>query len=189
MKKPSSPNNSTYVALLRGINVGGNKKVPMAELKKTLEKLGFKNVRTLLASGNVVFEAASDNTGELLKTITTALEKKFKFSIPVILLPFSGIEKIIELEPFKKIKLTPETRLYVTFLSEKTKSKLPLPYHSPDDSFQILSMNDRAIFSVLDLSKTQTPDVMNILEKEFGKNITTRNWNTVEKIGRTLEIK
>lgn len=182
MKKPSSPINLTYVALLRGINVGGNKKVQMAELEKTLENLGLKNVRTLLASGNVIFEAKLEKTAEFLKNLSTALEKKFKFSIPLILIPFSEIENIIKLEPFRKIKLTPDTRLYVTFLTEKSKSKLPLPHYSPDNSFQILSSNSIAIFSVLDLSKTKTPDVMNILEKEFGKNITTRNWNTVMKI-------
>lgn len=183
MKKTSPGNSSTYVALLRGINVGGNKKVPMAELKKTLEKLGFKNVRTLLASGNAVFES-SEKITTLSATLSPALEKKFGFSIPVILLPFSQIAEIIRLDPFKKVKITPETRLYVTFLNEKPESKLIIPYRSPDDSFEILSINDNAIFSVLSLSKTQTPEVMNILEKEFGKNITTRNWNTVVKIGK-----
>lgn len=181
MKKTSSGNNSSYVALLRGINVGGNKKVPMTDLKKILEKLGFKNVRTLLASGNVVFEVPG-KTSVSSSGLETAIEKKFGFPVPVILIPFSQIEEIIKLDPFRKTKLTPETRLYVTFLSKKPESKLTIPYHSPDRSFEIISIAGNIIFSVLDLTKAQTPDAMNILEKEFGKNITTRNWNTVVKI-------
>jgi uncharacterized protein (DUF1697 family) len=171
-----------FVALLRGINVGGNKKVPMADLKTVFEKLGYKNVKTILASGNVIFEAPEKNTDKLAKTIGPAMEKKFKFPIPLLIRPASGIEKMLAKDPFKKIKVTQETRLYVTFLPEKTKSKLPIPYKSPDGSFEILRMEDDALFSHLDLTKTGTIEVMNVLEKEFGKNITTRNWNTVQKL-------
>lgn len=59
----------TYIALLRGINVGGNKKVPMADLKKMLEKAGYENVRTLLNSGNAVFETASTKPETIAKNI------------------------------------------------------------------------------------------------------------------------
>ena len=180
-----------YVALLRGINVGGHKKVPMADLKKILEKTGFHNVRTLLASGNVVFsqrdgfpESDEENNSKLLEKITSALEKKFGFSIPVLLRKFSDIERLVELNPFKDVKVTPQTRLYVTFLSEKPKKKSLTGYTSPDKSFKIISVAKDTILSVLDLTKSKTPDAMGILEKEFGKNITTRNWNTVIKISK-----
>jgi uncharacterized protein (DUF1697 family) len=182
MKKTSAENYTKYVALLRGINVGGHKKVPMADLKKTLEKMGFKNVRTLLASGNVLFEAP-EKTAVSSEAIEASLKKKFGFTVPVILIPFSKIDDIIKTDPFRKIKLTPEIRRYATFLSEKTKSKLPIPYRSPDGSLAILSVSGNTIFSILDISRSKTPDAMNILEKEFGKNITTRNWNTIIKIG------
>jgi uncharacterized protein (DUF1697 family) len=108
-----------YVALLRGINVGGNKKVPMAEMKKVFEKIGLKNVKTLLASGNAVFESETENTGELIAKISAALEKKFRFTIPLLLRTFSEIEKLIALDPFKGIKVTPQIRLYATFLSQR----------------------------------------------------------------------
>jgi uncharacterized protein (DUF1697 family) len=177
-------NTNSFVALLRGINVGGNKKVPMADLKKICEKMGFKNVRTILATGNVIFDAAEDDAEALTKKIAAGLAKAFGFPIPVIVRPFGDIESIIKADPFSKIKTTEDTRLYVTFLPGKTKSKLAIPYSSPDGAFGILSIKNNIIFSVLDLSKTQTTDAMNIMDKEFGKEITTRNWNTVMKIGK-----
>ncbi len=171
-----------YAAFLRGINVGGNKKVPMVELKKVLEKIGIKNVKTLLASGNVVFEADSNKIDELQATISTAIEKAFKFPVPVLLRTFDEIKKIIALDPFNNITVTPQTRLYVTFLTEKVKDKASSNKVSPDKSFTILSKRKSEVFSVLDLSITGTPEAMSALEKEFGKEVTTRNWNTILKL-------
>jgi uncharacterized protein (DUF1697 family) len=93
------------------------------------------------------------------------------------------IQKLADRAPFKKIKVTPETRLYITFLPEKPKSKLKIPYESPEKDFKILEVSDREICSVVTLSPGRgTLDMMGFVEKEFGKNITTRNWNTVGKI-------
>ena len=171
-----------YVAFLRGINVGGNKKVPMAELKKVIEKIGLKNVKTLLASGNVVFEADSDKIDELQDSISSAIEKAFKFPVPVLLRSFTDIQEIIALDPFKNITITPQTRLYVTFLTKKVQDKASSNFVSKDKSFKILSKTKSEVFSVLDLSITGTPEAMGALEKEFGKEVTTRNWNTILKL-------
>ena len=86
-------------------------------------------------------------------------------------------------DPFKGITVMPRTRLYVTFLGERPKATLKIPYESPGRDFRILRLGDGALFSVLTLSPTHgTTDAMEILEKEFGKAITTRNWNTIGKI-------
>jgi uncharacterized protein (DUF1697 family) len=171
-----------YVAFLRGINVGGNKKVPMAKLKIAFGELGFKNIRTVLASGNVVFEGKKGNLVALAEKIALALEKRFGFTIPVIIREVDEIEKTVESDPFKGVAVTKETRLYLTFLSEKPNSTMKIPYTTSDKSFSIISLEDKTIFSALDLSKAGTTDAMAIIEREFGKNITTRNWNTIVKI-------
>jgi uncharacterized protein (DUF1697 family) len=174
---------TTYVALLRGINVGGNKKVPMADLKKILELMGYKNVKTLLASGNVLFDALKTDLISLTKKIAAKLETSFGFTIPVLMRTKEEIQKLVKSDPFKGIKVTPDIRLYVTFLSEKPKSALKIPFKSADGDFVILRVTDDAVISVLDLSKGMgTIDSMAIIEKEFGKNVTTRNWNTVLKL-------
>ena len=93
------------------------------------------------------------------------------------------IQKLTDSAPFKKIRVTPQTRLYVTFISGKPKGALKIPYESPGKEIRILQASDSAVLSVVTLSPgVGTIDLMGILEKEFGKNITTRNWNTIIKM-------
>ena len=167
-----------YIAFLRGINVGGHKRIPMPELKKVFEKQGFLHVKTSLNTGNVIFEGEKAST----MAIPGMLENAFGFFIGTIVLPFDDICKIVASNPFKSIEVSPERRLYVTFLAERSDSQPEVPYFSADGSFRIIHHTNHAVFSVLDLGKTKTTDAMNILEKEFGKQITTRNYNTVVKI-------
>ncbi len=172
-----------YALFLRGINVGGNKKVPMAQLKATLENMGLTDVKTLLASGNVMFTAKKENITAFIKRVAATLEKEFGFTIPVLMREMSRLEEMFASEPFKGIKVTKDIRLYVTFLSEAPKTKLKIPYTSDDKAIRILKLEDDALYSVLDLAKgSGTVDAMAIIEKEFGKLVTTRNWNTVEKM-------
>jgi uncharacterized protein (DUF1697 family) len=173
-----------YVALLRGINVGGHQ-VPMAKLKKTFEEQGCENVQTILVSGNVVFEAKKENLFIFTKKLEIALAKAFGFSIPVLLRTGHDIEKLIASVPFKGITVTPETRLYVTFFLEK-QANTQLP-RMPGKDIQILKVTDTEVYSVLRLSpNVGTIDLMSFLEKEFSKNITTRNWNTLIKIAKVF---
>ena len=167
-----------FAALLRGINVGGHTKVSMEELKKTFEKMGFRNVKTILNTGNVVFEG---ETGKI-KFIPGTLKEAFGFAIATIIVPFEAITEMAESNPFKMIRITPATRLYVTFLGEMPKTMMKIPHHSEDDSFQVIKITDTAVFTVLNLEKTGTTELMKFLETEFGKSITTRNYNTVMKM-------
>ncbi len=165
-----------FVAFLRGINVGGNKKVEMAKLKTVMEKAGFAEVKTLLNTGNVIFEAPKASEAAL----EALLEKAFGFAIPVILRPASAIEALAKVDPFKDITVNENTRLYITFLSEKPKSKTP---PATDRVFRIVKVTDGEVVSVLQLdTKNRTPEAMAVLEKTYGKKVTTRNWNTVLKL-------
>ncbi|EEF58463.1 DUF1697 domain-containing protein [Pedosphaera parvula] len=174
-----------YVALLRGINVGGHKPVKMEGLKKSFEAVGFEKVKTVLASGNVLFESVESDEGVLVSKIGAHLKKDLGHEVGVLVRSMEEIQSLVERNPFKKIQVTPETRLYVTFLSQKVKSKLKIPYETPEKDFRILSASEREVCSVLVLSpERQTTELMNIVEKEFGKQVTTRNWNTVLRISK-----
>jgi uncharacterized protein (DUF1697 family) len=173
---------SKYAAFLRGINVGGVV-VKMDKLKKTLEAIGFTNVKTLLASGNVLFTAPAASESALVKKIETKLEAAFGREIGVLVRKIEELQRLAESDPFAGIEVTPQTRLYVTFLSDKNKSSLKIPYTSPDGNFKIIRASDREVCSVATLSpNSRTVDLMSILEKEFGRKVTTRNWNTIEKV-------
>jgi uncharacterized protein (DUF1697 family) len=178
------PNKSTgYVALLRGINVGGNSLVKMGPLKNVFESLGFENVRTLLASGNVLFETTETDISNLKQKIEKELENSFKRTINVNLRSIQKIQDLVDSDPFKNIKLTPKTRLNVTFLPGDIKSNLKIPYRDPETDFQIVSSSSGNLCWALEPSVNHgTVDAMSFIEKEFGKNVTTRSWNTVCKI-------
>ncbi|HTI68647.1 MAG TPA: DUF1697 domain-containing protein [Candidatus Limnocylindria bacterium] len=172
-----------YIVFLRGINVGGNHLVKMADLKKLLEGLGYAKVKTLLASGNVTLEAGKADPVKLAAKLAGELRKAFGFEIPVLVRSRKELVALAKTEPFALVKVTPETRLYVTFLSEKPTATSRGEYTSDDGSFSILKVTDSEVCGVLDLSKgSGTVDAMVILEKRYGKNVTTRNWNTVQKL-------
>ena len=172
-----------YIALLRGINVGGHKQVKMEELKKTLESLGFQNVKTMLNSGNVIFEIDEINSSLLKNKIEAGLKSDFGHEIAVLLRTHDELRALQKADPFKDIKGTPEARLYVTFFSEKPVTHLKLHFETPEKDFKVVRVSDREICTVLTLSKKRgTTDSMDILEKTYGKKVTTRNWNTVIRL-------
>ena len=175
-----------YIAFLRGINVGGHHKVSMAELRHEMEKMNFDNVITILNSGNIVFGAKASEIEPMQRTISDNLRKAFGFNIPTIIRKSEMIHDLIDNNPFKDIILTNDIRLSVSFLSKNIKTDLHTPWTSDDNSYSIIGRIDNNIFSVLDLSINHTPKAMEVLEKYFGKNITTRNWNTIKRIAKKL---
>ena len=186
MPKETLQDNNTqgikYLAFLRSINVGGNRKVKMEDLKKMMEDIGFQDVKTLIASGNICFMSEEKNAVEVRKKIEINLRDRFGFDIPVMLRTSHDIAKLVEGDPFKNIKVTKDTRLYITFLGEKPISTLKIPHHAPGKDFSILKVTEGEVISFLELSPAnRTGDSMKIIEKEFGRCLTTRNWNTVLK--------
>jgi len=170
-----------YVAFLRGINVGGQKLVSMTKLRDVFSSLGFQNVVTLLVSGNVLFDAASTKPAALTVRIEKKLKEAFGHEIGVVLRSLSDLQKLGKSDPFKKIKVTPETRLYVTFLREKSKKVLEVAGGA--DDFRILRVSDTEVCTVVTLSPgRQTTDMMRFMDKELGRTVTTRNWNTILKV-------
>jgi len=158
----------------------------MAELIEELQKLNFENVVTLLNSGNIIFQTTATPIEDLEHRILQQLEKRFGFPIPTIVRTAKNILVLTAKDPFKDIILTKDTRLYISFLRKNAICQLKLPWVSNDGSYTILSDEDRMILSVLDLSASKTPKAMEILEKSYDSDITTRNWNTIKRIEKKL---
>jgi uncharacterized protein (DUF1697 family) len=170
-----------YVAFLRGINLG-KRRVKNDALAKIFDDLGFENIKVLIASGNVIFDADEKNEAKLTKTVEDGLEHALGFEVATMLRSIPEVQAMLDLDPFKGIEVTKQTRLYVTLLARKSESTMKLPHASEDGNFRILSRTDREVFSVLKLVEgARTVDLMAILEKEYGKGATTRNWNTIQK--------
>ncbi len=169
-----------YVAFLLGINVG-RRTVKMAALKHLFEIKDFKKVRTVLASGNVRFDGGKATAAGIIKKMEPALEQHFGFKIEIILRSIPELEVILKKDPFKKITVGKQTRLYVTFLAihplkpEKSRAVSP--------QYEILKVTPGEVYSHLEMSEQfKTPDIMKIIGHSYGKKITTRNWNTLQKI-------
>lgn len=175
---------NTYIAFLRGINVGGHHKVPMADLRDEMKNLGYKNIRTILNSGNVIFDATGD---PLSDNLSHYFEKRFGFSIPVVVVKSIIIQDLLRQNPFEDEVVTKDTRHYVSFLWNDQNPDLILPWHAQDHSFKILEKRGLMVMSVLDLSKSKTPKAMASLEDHYGKGMTTRNWKTIERIGKKIQ--
>lgn len=152
------------------------------------EELGFANVKTILNSGNVVFDAPDTETRTLAKKIKETLDLTFGFAIDIMVRSGNDIQTLVVSDPFKTIQVTPLTRIYVTFLSEAPRTTLKIPYISPEKDFRILRVTATDVCSVLTLSpKRGTSELMVIIEKEFGKKVTTRSWNTIMRINKILQ--
>ncbi len=161
----------------------GKKKVPILLLKKALQNTDFLNVKTLLHSGNVIFER-DQQTKEVSAIVEKVLATNFPFLIDTIIRPFNEITALIQSNPFKEIVVTPQLRLSITFLAEKPSKELKEKKNFPKGDFEILTVTDHEVASAFTLSKSMgTTKLMEILEKYYGKRVTTRNWNTVVKIG------
>jgi len=171
-----------YVAFLRGINSGQNPTIKMETLAGVFTGLGHRNVKTVLASGNVIFESDRTDKNALAEDLERTLTNVLGYRAAASLRTKEEIEEMVRAEPFKDIEITTQTRLYVTFLKPDGRFEFNLPYRNQEKGFAILNARDGAIYSVVDLAKGMTPDLMGDLDKKFGREITTRNWNTVLKI-------
>ncbi|HET9135245.1 MAG TPA: DUF1697 domain-containing protein [Candidatus Kapabacteria bacterium] len=169
-----------YVAFLRGINVGGHKLIKMDELTSIFSSFGLKNVKTLLQSGNVIFEVPTSST--LVKKIESGLLKSLGYEVKVILRSIDEIEAMIALDPFKQYEASKDTKLYVTLLPEAPSAMPKLPYVSEKEGFEIIQIEGGEIYTVTHRLKSDTFGSLAYIEKTFGKYSTTRNWNTILKL-------
>lgn len=180
--------NERYVAFLRGINLG-KRRASKEQLAAIFGGLGFENVKTLIASGNVVFDVpeAGDAPMTAESTLTTAIQDGLQaglgFKVDTMLRSMAEVEALLDSDPFAGVEVTKQTRRYVTLLAAKTASTLQLPHEVMDGALRVLARTDREVFCVVTVSEGRgTVDAMGLLEKEYGKAVTTRNWNTIEKL-------
>jgi uncharacterized protein (DUF1697 family) len=181
MKKPSGTA-STYVALLRGINVGGHKMIKMDQLREAFEELGYSDVATYVQSGNVVFKAPGKVLGDLSKKIQEMLLRQFAMAVPVIVRAAEEIGDVARNNPFLKESGIDSTRLHVTFLSDtpqKTAVKGLDAIAAGPDRFQCCGQE---IYLYCPNGFAETKLSIKAFEKVLSVGATTRNWNTVNKL-------
>lgn len=171
-----------YVGLLRGINVGGHKLIKMEALAKVFRSAGFRNVRTYIQSGNVIFDASETDPRALAKTIERKLAKAFGHEITVVVLELDALASMAKRNPFKKFDSEQDVMLCAVFFAADP-PQLKLPLKSTPENLEVFAVRDGAAFVVCRRKPSGWfgfPN--NFVEKQFGVAATTRQWKTVQKI-------
>jgi len=169
-----------YVAFLRAINSGANPSQKMEVLKKIFADLGFNNVKTVIASGNVLFQTGETDRKALEEKIENALEKFTGIRSETILKTKEEIERLVTLNPFKNYEIKSGSKPHVSFVKEGTKSNLQFPFENK--GYKVLGNFNGAICSIVELNTGSTPNLMAVLDREYNKQITTRTWETVNRV-------
>jgi uncharacterized protein (DUF1697 family) len=173
----------TFVALLRGINVGGKNKLPMKDLTAMFVEAGCGNVRNYIQSGNVVFETSP---ARLCEVIQERIEKQFGFRVPVILRNAKQLRAVVDNNPFLKVGAPPET-LHVMFLADKPgQERIDAldPHRSPPDEFIV---QGQEIYLRLPNGAGNSKLTNAYFDSKLATVSTVRNWRTVNTLLEMME--
>ena len=177
-----------YLSLLRGINVSGQKKIKMADLKVLYEEIGCENVATYIQSGNVVFEHKSDDKAELKSKIEKAIVDKYQFSVYVDILSPDELKKAQDQMPFNEIDIdTHGNKAFIAFLSETPDDdniKTLNQYVSEPDRLVIL---DKCLYLHLPNGAGKSKLSTNFIESKLKITTTMRNLKTMKKLCEMME--
>ena len=166
-----------YAAFLRGV-MPTNAKMP--ELRSALEKAGYTNVKTVLGSGNIVFDGPKASDAAMEKKVEAAVEKGVGKAFFTIVRSIAELEALIASDPFKGVRLKPDSKRIVTFVRTPPQSlKLPIE----QDEARILRLEGNNVFTVY-APTPKGPVFMKLIEQAVGKEQTTRTWDTVQKVAK-----
>jgi len=172
-----------YISLLRGINVSGQKKIKMADLKSLYELLGFKNVVTYIQSGNVIFETAVKNRANLKTTIEQAIKKKYEFHVPVEIRTNLEIKNIIKNYPFGQVdRVEDGTKVLVVFLSSKPSEVQIADIQKYVVAPEKLVVTGKEIYLHCPNGYGKSKLSNTFIERKLAIEATTRNWKSVHKL-------
>jgi uncharacterized protein (DUF1697 family) len=167
-----------YAAFLRAVSPMNAK---MPELKRAFEGAGFTDVKTVLSSGNVVFNAPAAPNARLEREAEAAMAKHLGQAFMTIVRPVDALRRMLASDPYAPFRVKPGAKRVVTFLRAKPKASLPLPVEL--DGARILCQSGTEVFSAY-LPSPRGPVFMTLIEKTCGKEVTTRTWDTVVKVAR-----
>jgi uncharacterized protein (DUF1697 family) len=165
-----------YGAFLRGVSPVNLK---MKDLKPCLEAAGFGDVRTVRSSGNAVFEARAGSEAAIERKAEAAMKKHLGRSFLTIVRSIEALRAMLAADPYRSFRLKPGYKRVVTFLREEPAARLRLPIEV--EGSRILRRDGKEVFTAY-LPSPKGAAFMSLLEKTFGQQITTRSWDTIEKM-------
>lgn len=170
-----------YVALLRGINVGGNTMIKMEDLRAMFERLGFENVVSYINSGNIAFDSESQPEAELAATVEAAIEKHFLRAVSVLLREQSHIQTILANNPFAG-QFESHKEMHVLFQREEMPAEKIEQLMAAVPDGERFAVHAREIYCYLPHGVAASLLGRGFIEKKLKVTVTARNWRTVERL-------
>jgi uncharacterized protein (DUF1697 family) len=177
-RKPSShPHDAlgSWVALLRGVNVGGHGRVPMPQLRELFESLGFEDVRTLIQSGNVIFRATSAPSAPALEA---AVAERFQVTSPVVLRTSAQLAKVIDDDPFVGSE---RAHVHVGFMVRPVEHESIAALEVDQFAPERIAASGGEVYFLLPAGLGNSK-LASYVARKLGNQMTVRNWNTVTKL-------
>ncbi|APD06054.1 hypothetical protein UJ101_00512 [Flavobacteriaceae bacterium UJ101] len=174
----------SYVVLLRGINVGGKRKILMKDLKHVLEENGFLDIQTYIQSGNIVLKSNFLLKSELINQIETYIERAFGFEVSVFVYTEQDWNYIIEQNPFQKDDITKQ---YCTFFNDEIDQSIVVKVVKEKKENDRLSVSKNSIYLYVEKGYSKTKLNNTFFEKQLNQKATTRNGKTIMKLQEMLQ--
>lgn len=168
----------TYIVFLRGVNVGGHRKIKMADLKVALDNQGFENVITYIQSGNLVLQS-TDNTNTLKTSIEARIAAVFGFELPVLVLTVKTLRSVLEHRPFKRAE---NKNLYFALLFERPSDTAVANFETIKFAHEDFQISERCVYLNCKQGAGKAKLNNTVIEKHLQVLATTRNKNTVLKM-------
>lgn len=167
-----------YVAYLRAVSPTN---ATMPDLRAAFEAAGFTDVKTVLSSGNVVFTARAASEASLQRKAEAAMSKRLGHTFLTIVRPVTRLCALLRSDPYRDFELEAGAKRIVTFLRAQPTTRIALPIEF--EGTRILAIDDREVFSAY-VPSPKGAVFMTLIEKTFGKEVTTRTWDTVARTAR-----
>lgn len=174
-----------YVALLRGINVGGNAKIEMSKLRQMFERLGFDNVKTYINSGNVIFENNKHPCSDLVEIIESSITRTFGMKVPVVIKNTNNIQSIIETIPSQWVNDS-VMKTDVLFLRPEIDSPDILSKITTNPKLENVIYDHGVLVWNIARDNVSKGNGIKLIGTDIYKGITVRNVNTVRKIAALM---
>jgi uncharacterized protein (DUF1697 family) len=172
----------TYIAFLRGINVSGKTKIPMAELRKLCESVKLKDVKTYIQSGNIIFKSDSTNSTELENLIEKAILNNYGFEVPVLIKTVEQLSKIISINPYNLEADILENKIYFVLLNSEPQIKYLESFKNEEFKNEEFFYYENCIYLKCNMGYGKAKLNNNLIERKLRLMATTRNYRTMNTL-------
>lgn len=172
----------TYIALLRGINVSGQKLIKMELLRKILAELNYTDITTYIQSGNIIFKSDTEDATLLEKQIADKIEQHFGFIVPVLIVTPDYLKWVMTNNPYKNRELSDPAQPYVAFLSNKPSNEAIEALKAIDFGKDEFTLINKSIYLLYADSVGKTKLTNSVIENKLKVTATSRNWKTIHKL-------